>query len=159
MSKTSQSLAWKSSWHFRDTNCTGFPAKWWRRNERRNSILMTRRYPDLGSASDWSCLVGFASTNQKHYPDLASHASSVWNFCAGFSDVISRGNQWCRREMSAVFSSYSSSKVANFKIKLQNFQMSFCKMLKKHWRTKWKYSQRGFIWMITPKDFVHRLKS
>ena len=27
-------------------------------NERRNSILMTRHYPDLGSASDWSCRVG-----------------------------------------------------------------------------------------------------
>ena len=33
-----------------------------------------------------------------------SHASSVWNFCARFSDLISRGNQcWCR-EMSAIFS-------------------------------------------------------
>ena len=36
----------------------GFPAKWRLRNERRNSILMTRHYPDLGSASDWSCRVG-----------------------------------------------------------------------------------------------------
>ena len=34
---------------------TGFPAKWRLRNERRNSILMTRHYPDLGSASD--CMV------------------------------------------------------------------------------------------------------
>ena len=32
---------------------TGFPTKWRLRNERRNSILMTRHYPDLGSASDW----------------------------------------------------------------------------------------------------------
>ena len=32
---------------------TGFPTKWRLRNERRNSILMTRQYPDLGSASDW----------------------------------------------------------------------------------------------------------
>ena len=37
---------------FRDAN-TGFPAKWRLRNERRNSILMTRHYPDLGNASDW----------------------------------------------------------------------------------------------------------
>ena len=37
---------------------TGFPAKWHLRNERRNSILMTRHYPDLGSASDWSCHEG-----------------------------------------------------------------------------------------------------
>ena len=37
---------------------TGFPAKWHLRNERRNSTLMTRHYPDLGSASDWLCRVG-----------------------------------------------------------------------------------------------------
>ena len=35
---------------------TDFPANW-RRNERRNSILMTRHYPDLVSTSDWSCRV------------------------------------------------------------------------------------------------------
>ena len=37
---------------------TDFPAKWRLRNERRNSILMTCHYPDLGSASDWSYRVG-----------------------------------------------------------------------------------------------------
>ena len=37
---------------------SSFPAKWRLRNERRNSILMTRHYPDMGSASDWSCRVG-----------------------------------------------------------------------------------------------------
>ena len=37
---------------------TGFPDNWRLRNERRNSILMTRHYPDLGSAYDWSCRVG-----------------------------------------------------------------------------------------------------
>ena len=42
---------------FRDAT-TGFPAKWRLRNERRNSILMTHHYPDLGSASDWSGRVG-----------------------------------------------------------------------------------------------------
>ena len=30
------------------------------------------------------------STSQKHYPDLGSNASSVWNFCARSSDFISR---------------------------------------------------------------------
>ena len=35
-------------------------------------------------------------TNQKRYPVLGSEASSVWNFCACFSDVISPGNQWCQ---------------------------------------------------------------
>ena len=40
----------------RDTT-TGFPAKWRLGNEHRNSILslMTCHYPDLGTASDWSC--------------------------------------------------------------------------------------------------------
>ena len=37
---------------------TGFPAKWRLRNKRRNSILITRHYPDLGTTSDWSCRVG-----------------------------------------------------------------------------------------------------
>ena len=37
---------------FRDAT-TGFLANWRLRNERRNSILMTHHYPDLGSASDW----------------------------------------------------------------------------------------------------------
>ena len=39
-----------------------------------------------------------ASANQKHYPVLGSDASLVWNFCARFSDAISRGNRWWRRE-------------------------------------------------------------
>ena len=37
---------------------TGFPTKWHLRNKRRNSILMTCHYLDLGSASDRSCRVG-----------------------------------------------------------------------------------------------------
>ena len=36
----------------------GSPAKWRLRNERRNSILMKRHFPDLGSVSGWSCRVG-----------------------------------------------------------------------------------------------------
>ena len=33
----------------------GFPANWCLRKECRTSILMTRHYPDLGSASIWLC--------------------------------------------------------------------------------------------------------
>ena len=62
---------------------TGFPTKWCLRNERRNSALMTR-----------------------HYPDLGSNVSSVWNFCTRFSDGILQGNHWWCRQMSAVFSDY-----------------------------------------------------
>ena len=37
---------------------TGFPTKRHLRNEGRNFTLMMRHYPDLGTASDWSCHVG-----------------------------------------------------------------------------------------------------
>ena len=37
---------------------TGFPAKWRLRNERGDSILLTRYYPDLGRVSDRSWRVG-----------------------------------------------------------------------------------------------------
>ena len=43
------------------------------------------------------------TTNQKRLPDLGSYRSSVWNFLSRCSDVIWRGNQWWRRQMSAVF--------------------------------------------------------
>ena len=38
-------------------------------------------------------LIGWkiASSNQKHYPDLGSDRSSVWNSCGCFSDIISKG--------------------------------------------------------------------
>ena len=39
---------------FRD-HTTGFPAKLSLKNDCRDSILMTYHYPDLDSASDWSC--------------------------------------------------------------------------------------------------------
>ena len=41
------------------------------------------------SASDW-LKTNFprGMTNQKRYPDLGSETSSVWNFCARYSDVI-----------------------------------------------------------------------
>ena len=45
---------------------------------------------DLGRASDW--LNEFVA-NQMLYPDLGRDASSVWNFCTRFSDVITLGNQ------------------------------------------------------------------
>ena len=46
----------------------------------------------------------------EHYPDLRSDASSVWNFCTRFSDVISRGNQW-HRQMLVVLSGYQNKGV------------------------------------------------
>ena len=46
--------------------------------------------PLVSPPNDWLVETNFphGTTNQKHYPDLGSDASSVWNFCARFSDVI-----------------------------------------------------------------------
>ena len=87
---------------------TGLPAKWHLRNKHRNSILMMINYPDLISASDWSCRLGnliqpIRSTTHNY---LGSDVSSVWNFCPRFSDIIWLGNQWQHRQMSVVFSGY-----------------------------------------------------
>ena len=70
---------------------TGFPDKWGVRNERRNSILMTRYYPDLGSSSNW--------LNQISLP---YDASSVWNFCV--SQTSFRGETGCGVSKCCLFS-------------------------------------------------------
>ena len=67
---------------FRDAT-TGFPAKWRLRNECRNSILMTRHYPDLGIASDWLNQISHTarpirSTTQIAKCRLFSQASQWW---------------------------------------------------------------------------------
>ena len=70
---------------------TGSPVKWCLWNKRRSSILMMCHYPDwVVLLIGWSVSV----INQKHYPDLGSDISPVWNFynsCS--SDVILRGNK------------------------------------------------------------------
>ena len=55
-------------------------------------------YPDMGSGSllvegNFPCDM----TNRKHYADLGSDTSSVWNYCSHCSDVILRGIQWWRQ--------------------------------------------------------------
>ena len=50
---------------------TGFPAKWRLRNERRDSILITRYYPDLGSVSDWSWRV-------RNLPQPIRSTTQIW---------------------------------------------------------------------------------
>ena len=54
-------------------------------------MLMTRHYPDLGSA------YRFVEANSHLAEPIRSttrDTSSVWNFCAHMLDVISWGNQW-----------------------------------------------------------------
>ena len=66
---------------------------------------MTCYYPDLASTSDWLKICFNQSETLTRSP---SHTSSVWIFCARFSDVTSRGNQWWCSKMSAVFWGYWS---------------------------------------------------
>ena len=50
----------------------------------------------------------FASANQKHYPDLGSDISSVWNFCACFAGATLQVNQYCNIEKCQLFSQATS---------------------------------------------------
>ena len=50
-------LARENSRHLATLSLVSPPNDGWELNERRNSILMTRHFPDLGSAFDWSCRV------------------------------------------------------------------------------------------------------
>ena len=65
----------------------GFPTKWcWEMIEIPHwqcTTTQIRVVPLIG----WK----IASSNQKHYPDLGSDRSSVWNSCGLFSDIISKG--------------------------------------------------------------------
>ena len=47
---------------------TGFPTRWHLRIEHRNSILMRRHYPDLGSASDWLNQISHADDQSEALP-------------------------------------------------------------------------------------------
>ena len=62
-----QSFSLRKQPRFGDAT-TGFPAKWHLRKERRNSILMKRHYPDLGSASDWLNQISHADDQSEALP-------------------------------------------------------------------------------------------
>ena len=92
------------------------PWDWWR------DITQIRAVP-LSGRTAWE----IASTNQKLYLDLGSYTSSVWNFYARFSDVISQRNQWWPHKMSAVFSGKKNN----------NRNQFFCfQLLKKRFQTQ-----------------------
>ena len=89
---------------FRDTTTAWFP---YEMTPEKQAQKCHTDNPSLPRSGQYFWLVAqsekFASTNQMHQPDLGSDSSSVWNFYARFSDVVSRGNQWWRQEMSAIF--------------------------------------------------------
>ena len=70
---------------------------------------MTCDFPDLGSASDWLRQISRAARQSEAQPrivDLDSDTSSVWNFSACFSDIISRGNEEVASRNVGFFSGY-----------------------------------------------------
>ena len=98
------SLDWENSQHFAISPLVSPQYKY----SNFYFILMMCHYLDLGKCI-WLVLQQgkFASANQKHFSDLRSDRSWVWNFCAHSSDVILLRNQWWWGNVSAVFSSYS----------------------------------------------------
>ena len=96
------SLAWENSQHFKMfplVSCAMIPEKGVQKFHTDDASL-----PRTGKCF-WLVMPRgkFAPTNQKHYPDLGSDASSVWNFCTCFLDLISQGNQRRHREVSSYF--------------------------------------------------------
>ena len=81
------SLAWENSRHFTTpllvsprNHFWGTNAEipyWWRITTQTWVVLLIGR----------AAYRKFASTNQKHNPDLVSDTWLVWSFCAGFSEV------------------------------------------------------------------------
>ena len=87
---------------------TGIPAKWRLSKDRRNFLLI------MFTTQIWVVvLIGRSNflSRLDQSGALTTSWSSAGNFCSRFSDVILRGNQWWRSEMSAVFSGYLNSNV------------------------------------------------
>ena len=92
----------------------------------------------------------FATTNQKHYPDLGSDTSSVWSFCFRSPDVISRENQQWLCGMSAFFlgcfkSNHRHSELTNRNVVLRaahcNSRIWICRK-KRYQRKEWEQRKK-----------------
>ena len=99
------SLAWENSQHFKMlplVSCAMIPEKRVQKFRTDDASL-----PRTGKCF-WLVMPHgkFAPTNQKHYADLGTDASSVGSFCTCFLDLISQGNQGRHREMLVIFSGY-----------------------------------------------------
>ena len=95
---------------------TGFPAKWRPRNERSNSILITRHYPDLVSASDWLKQICHAArpirrTTQNWLVTRHQYGISALVSQTSFRGETSGGVA----KMSVVFSGYLATRPQLFK--------------------------------------------
>ena len=99
------------------------------RNENRNSMRMTCHYQDLGSVSEWK----FASTNTKHYPDLCSDMSTVWNIlllCKETSGFVRKCWRYCFLTLPEVWTcSYSIIFNSGHSTNIMFFFLAVCKDL------------------------------
>ena len=69
----------------------------------RNSILMTRRYPDLGSASDWLCRLWNLLQPIRSSTQIWVVTRHQYGISALVSQASFAANCWWRRQMSFVF--------------------------------------------------------
>ena len=78
-------------------------------------MMTCTTYPDLGNASDWLKEKSLAAQPIRALPRSGECTSSVWDFCARYSDVVLRGLKRRPREMSAVLSGYTRPGSAAFR--------------------------------------------
>ena len=92
---------------FRDST-TGFPRQMTSEKRAQKLHIDDASLPRSGYCF-WLVESNFprGTTSQKHYPDLGSDASSVWNFCARFSDIIWREITSCSVTKCRLFSQAS----------------------------------------------------
>ena len=132
---------------------TGFPAKKRLKNEFRNSIMMTCHHPEPGSDSDRSYRVGNLIQPIRRTTQI--WVETPWNFCARFSDVIWRGNQWHGRvAMSAVVSGWTRFQVKEIFSLLLTLERQQKRFLKTHFEFAYFSFFQLFIWKRNDK-YVH----
>ena len=108
-----------------------FPAKWRLKKRAKKFILMTHHYPNLGSDSDR--LYRVRNLIQPIRRTTQIWVETLWNFCARFSDVIWRGNQWHGRvAMSAVVSGWTRFRVKEIFSLLLTLERQQKRFLKTH---------------------------
>ena len=115
-------LAWENSRLF---------TKWRLKKGAKKFILMTHHYPNLGSDSDR--LYRVRNLIQPIRRTTQIWVETLWNFCARFSDVIWRGNQWHGRvAMSAVVSGWTRFQVKEIFSLLLTLERQQKRFLKTH---------------------------
>ena len=98
---------------------------------------------------DWS-IFPRGTANQKHYSDLGSDASSVWNFCARSSDVIWRENQRRRCQMLAVFSGQLKTTLGSIKCHDRDDNKNVKKEIGWIGKTTTRHVQHAFLYISLP---------